>query len=1137
MKKFFYSVLAAATMLFATTSCSQEEEILGGSQSGDTQKVTFNVQLPSEDVTSRAIAGGYEVGKGQMANKLIWALYESTKTNEDPVQTGIGTKVQGQNAFTAKIDMVKGLEYKVLFFAYNENGTIFQIDAKDDLKSLEYKSSVVSNVEAYDAFAACHDHKVNDEAETTVTLYRPFAQINAATSNADLQRAEDLDATVVESDLILKNVPIQYNVLTGEVSNNKVVTYTKSAILQNKDTQKNEQLTVKEGNNDITYNYLNMVYVLAGDGTTTSSNTDATFNFYRSGDAKAVRTIDIPNLPIQRNWRTNVIGDLLTQTESFKIVIDENFGGDHNILEGEVVPVATPEELQEAVNNAEGPTVIKFTEDFGNVSRSTSTPSITIVQKEGTDLVIDGCGYAFNGTFYLEGMSRNNGSETLTFKNINFIHNDGSLYFIDANSTEEKKRYAHNVTVENCTFTGNNNGDVVGMRYRQCYNIKVRNVEGTNLHSLIWTTGGNNLIIDGAEVTGCKEGGISTSTTTNVEIKNSKVQTSTPYGYGVRFNSSDDSNDLNLKVSNCEFIADAPILLRQAKAKKYTLELTGNNVLTTSKEYQVIICNNEYKEGVTLEAPTGTYTITGADDYNVYPREIVVYDQAELQAALNIGKSVNIKLADNINGEVTVTEKLNVDIVIDGCGYEYDGQIKIKGNSEAPENSTLLIKDINFKTSTKEQVFIWSYDSKSTWRYAENVTVDNCTFTAEEEAINTAAGVKFIQAYNIKITNCTATKMHSLAQFQSIDSNVTVENVTINNSKGGISFGTTKNPTITNSTINVSGYGVRGDGDGRNCELVVKDTKITAEKPVIIRRVNNKAFNYSIDFEGNNALNANGTYQVVFTNGEDDEAYAAPTGTYTIEGADNYNVYPREVLVSTVDELKAATKKSGNIKIANNIEISDKWSFRIDGEFANEVIIDGNGYTISFVGEINNPNHNTAFRFLKDATIKNLTIDMSQAKGTKLRAISTQAGITVDNCKIIGNTTNGRRGIIFAEGATEFTNIKTLIKNSEFINWSRGITDNENGKDVKSVFIEGCTFTAAPVYVSAYENITFVNNIMKDGSNVNITSYTSAETAKVKATGNTLDGSMSGYNVIGGTSKKFDADNVEAQNGFVLNLK
>ena len=222
MKKFFYSVLAAATMLFATTSCSQEEEILGGEANGNnTQQVTFTVQMPGEETNSRAIAEGVEVGKGNMANKLIWALYEKGETER--LDYGLvnpeTTKEEGKSVFKAKIDMVKGLEYNVLFFAYNDEKCAFQLATtpeETDLTALELKNSLYANQEGYDAFVKCHEHKVNNELVTTVNLTRPFAQINAATTTTDLNKAKKLNAEVIKSELIIEQVPTQYNIMTGE---------------------------------------------------------------------------------------------------------------------------------------------------------------------------------------------------------------------------------------------------------------------------------------------------------------------------------------------------------------------------------------------------------------------------------------------------------------------------------------------------------------------------------------------------------------------------------------------------------------------------------------------------------------------------------------------------------------------------------------------------------------------------------------------------------------------------------------------------------------------------------------------------------------------------------------------------------
>ena len=201
------------------------------------------------------------------------------------------------------------------------------------------------------------------------------------------------------------------------------------------------------------------------------------------------------------------------------------------------------------------------------------------------------------------------------------------------------------------------------------------------------------------------------------------------------------------------------------------------------------------------------------------------------------------------------------------------------------------------------------------------------------------------------------------------------------------------------------------------------------------------------------------------------------------------------------------------------------------------------GHTIKFTGKISNPNNNNVFAFTDVAVVKNLTLDLSQATaGSKFgtRAITTKASLLVDGCEFVGNPTDPKGiGIIFGEGSNHsgamITDMTVSIKNSTFTDWTRrGISDNENANDVKSVVIEGNTCTNAHVYLSAYESITFTGNEMTN-SVVNITSYTAASTAKVTAIDNTLDSNQ--YNVIGSERKMFSIANVNAQEGFTVNAQ
>ncbi|MBQ8673876.1 MAG: hypothetical protein IJ511_07500, partial [Bacteroides sp.] len=117
MKKYFYSLFAVATLLLATTSCSQEEDFPGGN--GQETNVTFAVKT-SDATNTRAIADGVNVGGGNMANHLIYAVYESGKEAKALIQNKVEETTDG--VFKVTVPLVKGIAYDIVFFAYNEEG-------------------------------------------------------------------------------------------------------------------------------------------------------------------------------------------------------------------------------------------------------------------------------------------------------------------------------------------------------------------------------------------------------------------------------------------------------------------------------------------------------------------------------------------------------------------------------------------------------------------------------------------------------------------------------------------------------------------------------------------------------------------------------------------------------------------------------------------------------------------------------------------------------------------------------------------------------------------------------------------------------------------------------------------------------
>ena len=236
----------------------------------------------------------------------------------------------------------------------------------------------------------------------------------------------------------------------------------------------------------------------------------------------------------------------------------------------------------------------------------------------------------------------------------------------------------------------------------------------------------------------------------------------------------------------------------------------------------------------------------------------------------------------------------------------------------------------------------------------------------------------------------------------------------------------------------------------------------------------------------------------------------------------------------TLEAAFAAATSGCTIDILSDVTVDYNWDARYTGgKFTVPVTINGNDKTIKFTASVNDNNYQAPFRFEADATVKNLTIDMSEVTDNRFRAISSKGNLTVDDCKFIGkDETLNCRAIIFGEGAgANVGNLAIYITNSEFFNWKRGITDNENAQDVKTVTITGNTLTDAGVGISAKETVTFTGNTVT-GAYVNITSYTAGNKLAVTATGNTLEANTeTAYNVInaGGKVEADDAFNVVAK--------
>ena len=254
--------------------------------------------------------------------------------------------------------------------------------------------------------------------------------------------------------------------------------------------------------------------------------------------------------------------------------------------------------------------------------------------------------------------------------------------------------------------------------------------------------------------------------------------------------------------------------------------------------------------------------------YSVAQIGDVVYPS--LQKAINAckeGDNTIELLADNAE-DVTIKQVEGVNVTIDGgtSRFVYSGTITIHGNARYQGAETLTFTNIDFTTDKAGHYFIDSNSTGSVERYAHNVTVDDCNFTATGAGENSAVAMRIRQGFDIAINGGTFTNLHSVLQAYG-NAGINITGIT-SNCKNGISVGSSTNVVITNSEITATGatgYGVRA-GENVTGPLTITDTKINAFIPVSVRKVTDDT-NCEFTFTGNTmtASNTDGYWCVIGT--------------------------------------------------------------------------------------------------------------------------------------------------------------------------------------------------------------------------------------------------------------------------------
>ena len=347
MKRYLLSTFTIAAAALLVTSCNDEMD--NGLKTGDEGTVTFTAQLPSE-MGTRAFADGLT------AKHLQYAVYEAGQSTPLKVfgdeTTVVGEAEMNNLKQTVSLKLTTGKTYDVIFWADATTDSPYTFNPASQEVSVDY-SKVNNNSDNCDAFFKKETITVSGNQSVDVKLTRPFAQVNIGTDDFDAAKASGLEVTQTE---VVAKAFATLNLATGKVSDEADRTFTMKAI----PTASDGEFPVAGG-----YKYLSMDYLLVG---ADKATVDVAFNY--GGPQNRTFT----NVPVQRNYRTNIYGSLLTNTTDFNVVIEPAFSGE---FAHEVVSISTFAALKAAAT-AGGDVKLESAIDFTQAVTVDNNKTLTV---------------------------------------------------------------------------------------------------------------------------------------------------------------------------------------------------------------------------------------------------------------------------------------------------------------------------------------------------------------------------------------------------------------------------------------------------------------------------------------------------------------------------------------------------------------------------------------------------------------------------------------------------------------------------------------------------------------------------------------------------------------------------------------
>ena len=347
MKKCF--LLMAGIILLVFAAC-QSDELANGGRNGEVA-ASFSVQLPGNG--NNAVTRAATAGDGTSVNRCIMEIY----LNDELYSRQIGA-IQ-PDGLTAGFDvrLVTSQTYKFVFWAdhvESVEGDAIKTDLHyntADLRNIsmqgDYNGSGKDNTR--DAFFASLEKLVTNAFSESVELTRPFGQLNIKTEDLASIPDNQKEAFVpVTAGLSFKNLYTGFNAATGDLLGEPTAVAYKAAS------------AVADANGNLTVDYLFAPNTAGG-----QHLVNMTLAVYNAAGGQ-ITTKALNNIPVQRNYKTNVTGNLLTVDGKVNVMVTPAFSSP--ALSEKVIEVASVSEVAEALKTNTNVVVMEAPKEAATIS-------------------------------------------------------------------------------------------------------------------------------------------------------------------------------------------------------------------------------------------------------------------------------------------------------------------------------------------------------------------------------------------------------------------------------------------------------------------------------------------------------------------------------------------------------------------------------------------------------------------------------------------------------------------------------------------------------------------------------------------------------------------------------------------------